>query len=81
MFIILENAIKYSPDNKPITVNFEEPDKDCLTVTIQSTGPYCRTDELSKLGTKDFAGESAQQFDLDRTRHRSSFCQTDLRTA
>lgn len=63
LFIILENAIKYSPDNKPITVNFEEPDKDCLTVTIQSTGPYCRTDELSKLGTKGFRGESAQQFD------------------
>lgn len=63
LFIIFENAIKYSPDNKPIAVNFEEPDNDCLAVTIQSTGPYCRTDELSRLGTKGFRGESAKQFD------------------
>ena len=63
LFIILENAIKYSPDNKPITVNFEEPDKDFLMVTIQSVGPYCLTDEVAKLGTKGFRGENAKKLD------------------
>ena len=61
--IILENAIKYSPDNKPIAVNFEEPNKDCLIVTVESTGPYCRSDELGRLGTKGFRGENAKQLD------------------
>lgn len=63
LFIILENAIKYSPDNKPITVNFEEPNSECLVAVIESTGPHCRTDELGKLGTKGFRGENAQQLD------------------
>lgn len=63
LFIILENAIKYSPDNSPITVNFEEHANERLVVVIESTGPHCRTDELSKLGTKGFRGENAQQLD------------------
>ena len=63
LFILLENAIKYSPDNSPVTVNFEEPNTDLLTVSIESTGPYCRADELSNLGSKGFRGEIAQQLD------------------
>ena len=63
LFIILENAIKYSPDGKPIIVNFEEPDKDRLIVEIQSIGPYCQTEELCMLGTKGFRGAIAKQHD------------------
>lgn len=63
LFIILENAIKYSPDNNPITINFEEENENILDVTIQSTGPYCRSEEIKMLGTKGFRGEEAKRLD------------------
>jgi len=60
LFILLENGIKYSPDNKAISVNFIQLSDDCLDVTIKSIGPFCHSTELPFLGTKGFRGEQAK---------------------
>ena len=64
LFIILENAIKYSPKKRTINVNFNEPDEDKLVVKIESVGPFCRDNELKKIGTKGFRGYNAQKCDV-----------------
>lgn len=59
LFILLENAIKYSPNNQPVDVIFEE--KKCqLDVTIKSIGPYCDENEIVHLCDKGFRGENAR---------------------
>lgn len=64
LFIILENAIKYSPDNNPVNVYFDE-DNNVLDVTISSIGPYCDDNEILHLCDKGFRGENAK--DVDNT--------------
>ena len=59
LFILLENAIKYSPNDKPVDVQFNETGS-LLDVTIQSTGPYCNENELLHLCDKGFRGENAK---------------------
>ncbi len=59
LFIILENAIKYSPKNKPVEVLFDERDH-LLDVTIKSIGPYCDENEIVHLCDKGFRGENAR---------------------
>lgn len=59
LFIVLENAIKYSPNNKPVDVIFEE-NGHLLDVTIKSTGPYCDENEILHLCDKGFRGENAR---------------------
>lgn len=61
LFILLENAIKYSPDNKPININFLE-DGCILDVTITSTGPYCDENEIIHLCQKGYRGENAKAY-------------------
>ena len=58
LFIILENAIKYSPENKAVEVLFAE-DLNLLDVTIKSTGPYCDGGEIVHLCEKGFRGQNA----------------------
>jgi len=55
----LENAIKYSPKNKPVEVIFEE-NGHLLDVTIKSIGPYCDENEIVHLCDKGFRGENAR---------------------
>ena len=58
LFILLENAIKYSPGNRPVEVLFNE-NGSLLDVTIKSTGPYCNESEILHLCDKGFRGENA----------------------
>ena len=60
LFILLENGIKYSPDNKAINISFLQLSDNCLDVTIKSIGPFCHSTELPFLGTKGFRGEQAK---------------------
>lgn len=59
LFVVLENAIKYSPNNKPVDVAFEE-NGHLLDITITSIGPYCDENEILHLCDKGFRGENAQ---------------------
>lgn len=59
LFIILENAIKYSPNNKQVDVLFEERGP-LLDVTVSSIGPYCDENEILHLCDKGFRGENAK---------------------
>ena len=59
LFIVLENAIKYSPNNKPVDVIFEESGH-LLDVTIKSIGPYCDENEILHLCDKGFRSENAR---------------------
>ena len=59
LFILLENAIKYSPPNNPVEVVFEEKAQ-FLDVTIKSIGPYCDENEIVHLCDKGFRGENAR---------------------
>lgn len=61
LFILLENAIKYSPDGLPVNVNFLEVGS-ILDVTIASTGPYCNENELTHLCQKGYRGENAKAY-------------------
>lgn len=56
-FVVLENAIKYSPPSQTVTVQFETiPGRQ--VVTIKSHGPEVAPDELPKLFDKGFRGAS-----------------------
>lgn len=59
LFILLENAIKYSPDNKPINVSFLQNNNN-LDITIESIGPYSDENEILHLCEKGFRGENAK---------------------
>lgn len=59
LFIVLENAIKYSPNNKPVDVIFDEKGH-FLDVTIKSIGPYCDENEIVHLCDKGFRSENAR---------------------
>ena len=59
LFIVLENAIKYSPNNKSVDVIFAERDH-LLEVTIKLIGPYCDENEILHLCDKGFRGENAR---------------------
>ena len=57
-FVLLENAIKYSPRNQVVEVIFERPLQNQL-VTIKSDGPNVSEVELHDIFKKGFRGESA----------------------
>lgn len=59
LFILLENAIKYSPNKKAVEVVFEE-NGHLLDVAVRSTGPYCDENELLHLCDKGFRSENAK---------------------
>ncbi|HZH87348.1 MAG TPA: ATP-binding protein, partial [Brumimicrobium sp.] len=61
-FLLLENAIKYSPQNEQVTVKFFEND-DNLTIRIRNLGPRPEPEEIPKLTergirSKNVNGES-----------------------
>lgn len=58
-FILLENAIKYAPENSDVTVCFRE-EYNNLYVTIVSEGPTCTEEELPYLLAKGFRGANAK---------------------
>lgn len=59
-FIILENAIKYSPENETIRVVFDEDKKmSRLVVRVENWGPYVDPDEQSRLFERGYRGRNA----------------------
>lgn len=64
VFSLMENAIKYSPDNREIRVVFREvinAHSNKLSVIIESTGPYCTPEELSNIFLRGVRGKYAQR--------------------
>jgi signal transduction histidine kinase len=61
-FVILDNAIKYSPSDRPVTVAFEEVAGQHVHVTVSSFGPYVESDELPKIFDKNVRGRHAKGF-------------------
>ena len=57
-FVLLENAIKYSPPNMEITVDFIT-ESNHLEVRITSIGPILYEEEQKNLFQNDFRGENA----------------------
>lgn len=57
-FVILDNAIKYSPANREVTVTFTEQQRE-LEVTIQSCGPTVKSSELLSIFEKGFRGHNS----------------------
>lgn len=58
-FILLENAIKYSPNNGEITVLFDEMNKGgkrSLEVTVSSVGPFVDSENINKVTERGFRG-------------------------
>jgi Histidine kinase-, DNA gyrase B-, and HSP90-like ATPase len=58
-FVLLENAIKYSPPDQDITVSFVE-EKPRLQVIVNSIGPRLKEEEHKHLFRRDFRGANAQ---------------------
>jgi signal transduction histidine kinase len=58
-FVLLENAIKYSPSGSPIMVTFTERLNDHLTVEFTSIGPQVNAEEIPNLTARGFRGQSA----------------------
>ncbi len=61
-FVIMENAIKYSPRDQEVSVKFED-DKESLTIITSSFGPLNTKEELRDIFGKRFRGEGAQIVD------------------
>lgn len=59
-FVVLENAIKYSPHDQEIGVTFSTQPKR-LIVAIDSLGPMLKLGEVDRLGEHGFRGELAQR--------------------
>lgn len=58
-FILLENAIKYSPSNGEISVSFDEMNKNgkrSLDVTVSSIGPFIDAENIKKVTERGFRG-------------------------
>lgn len=60
IFIIIENAIKYSPDNEEITIDFEE-SKNNLLVSFTNWGMCPSNEEMARLTERGFRSNIAQQ--------------------
>jgi Histidine kinase-, DNA gyrase B-, and HSP90-like ATPase len=59
-FVLLENAIKYSPPDQGITISFVE-DKKGLEVIVTSIGPRLSDEEHKLLFQRDFRGANAKK--------------------
>lgn len=59
LFILLENAVKYSVPSRSVDVNFYE-NGNILDVSIESLGPYSDENELLHLCEKGYRGENAK---------------------
>lgn len=57
-YVLLENAIKYSPPNQEIKVNFSEILNRELEVIVSSIGPYVKPEETDKIFERGVRAES-----------------------
>ena len=63
-FLLVDNAIKYSPNNEIININIEEKAKQQY-VQIKSLGPAVSDNELLQLFNQGYRGEGAKQVTTD----------------
>lgn len=63
-YLILENAIKYSPENQEIDVIFND-NIDSLEIKIISLGPFINENEIKNVFNKKFRGTHAQEIVSD----------------
>jgi K+-sensing histidine kinase KdpD len=61
-FVIIENAIKYSPENQDVEVKFQENNR-ALDITISSIGPRLMEHESKDVFKKGFRGLDAASLD------------------
>lgn len=59
--LLIDNAVKYSYNNGPVEIQFNEDADHHLHVSIESFGPYCEKAELEKLTEKNFRGKNAMK--------------------
>ena len=59
-YLVLENAVKFSPPEQDISVNFEE-DINSIIITIRSYGPIVLKKERNKIFEKDYRGIHARK--------------------
>ena len=57
LFIIIENAIKYSPEGETVSINFIETEKE-LEVRFQNWGPRVQPGELIRLTERGYRAET-----------------------
>jgi len=58
-FILIENAIKYSPDNQPIDIIFQEM-KEQICVTFRNVGPSLDESEIERIFDMGRRGRNAE---------------------
>ena len=61
-YILLQNAVKYSPDGLDVHINVFE-DQDRIHATVESWGPALKGRELSRVFQPGFRGSLAEQFE------------------
>lgn len=57
---LLENAIKYAPNNSNVLVDFKL-QRECFTIEVESYGPYTQPEEVVHLFDYKFRGAGAKQ--------------------
>lgn len=58
-FVLLENAIKYSPDNQDVTVSFDEVPNRTVAVSVASLGPTVSPEEINVIFDRGVRGATA----------------------
>lgn len=58
--ILIDNAIKYSPDSDEIICEFED-DRDSLIITMENNGPYVSPEEIDNLFLCGMRGKNADR--------------------
>lgn len=63
-YLLIENAIKYSPQNCDIDIIIAD-NGNSVSVDVRSTGPYLEKDEYNKIFQKEYRGMYAQKYTSD----------------
>ncbi|TXX51024.1 sensor histidine kinase [Vibrio cholerae] len=61
-YLLLDNAIKYSPERSDVYVEFTYY-PNCTSIEISSSGPFVGSDEIKNLTKKNFRGRNALNLD------------------
>lgn len=58
-YILLDNAVKYCPNNNEILINFDDQRK---IISIKNYGPIIEDDEIVNLGKRGYRGKNAKEY-------------------
>ena len=72
--ILLDNAIKYSPDGDTIICEFED-DPDELIITVENNGPYVAPEEIEQLFLCGMRGKNADKAQVNGHGYGMNFLQ------